>query len=275
MPATHPAAAKRLQSWSRGVFVSVWRGGPSGSEAFWWRPLVVAVAAIALAGACSTGRGTRHSVTVFAAASLTGAFKAMAKPFADSHDGLSLTFSFAGSQELVAQLEQGARADAVATADRQTMDRVPRRRTLSPFVFARNHLVIAVARGNPKGVRSLADLARSDLKVVLAATAVPAGRYARDALAKAHVDVKPVSLEDNVEGVATKVGLGEADAGVVYATDATADRNLEAVAIPDAANVEAEYVAAGLSANGLQFASFLRSSRGQAILRRFGFLPPT
>lgn len=238
------------------------------------RRLTALVAAMVVLAACSSGGATRRQVAVFAAASLTAAFNAMVKPFADSHDGLSLTFSFAGSQALVAQLQQGAKADLLATADRQTMDRAPRRKSLDPFVFARNRLVIAVARSNPKGIRSLGDLARADLKVVLAAPAVPAGQYALDSLAKAHVVVKPVSLEDNVEGVVTKVGLGEADAGVVYATDATADHNVDAVSIPDGDNVQAEYLATGLSANGLQFASFLRSTRAEAILRRFGFLPP-
>jgi molybdate transport system substrate-binding protein len=234
----------------------------------------LAVAAIALTGACSSGGGGRHQVTVFAASSLTDVFRAMQKPFAAEHDSYSLTFSFAGSQQLVAQLEQGAHADAIATADRVSMDGVPARGPhRPPVVFAENRLVIAVGRGNPNGVRTLADLARPGLRVVLAAPAVPAGRYAREALGKAHVTAHPVSLEDNV----TKVALGEADAGVVYATDATAARGIDAVQIPDAANVRAEYLASALPfgdqrAGGEDFVSFLLSTRGQSILRRFGFL---
>lgn len=241
----------------------------------------VAAVLIALTAACSGGGGTRRQVTVFAAASLTDAFKAMAKPFADAHDDYSLTFNFAGSQQLVAQLQQGAKADALATADRSTMASVPAKdRSSSPVVFARNRLVIAVSPGNPKHVETLADLARPDLKVVLAAPAVPAGKYARQALVEAGVIVKPVSFEDNVEAVVTKVGLGEADAGIVYATDATAGRNVAPVQIPDADNVIAEYLAAPLAtgnrlSGGQQFVAFLRSPSGQAILRRFGFLPKT
>jgi molybdate transport system substrate-binding protein len=240
---------------------------------------VVALAvAVLAAGACSGGGGGRHQVTVFAAASLTDVFKAMAKPFAAAHDNYSLTFSFAGSQQLVAQLQQGAKADALATADRATMDRVPARGPhRPPRVFAANRLVIAVRRGNPDGVRGLADLARSGLRVELAAPAVPAGRYAREALSKAHVSVNPVSLEDNVEGVVTKVALGEADAGIVYATDTAAGRGVEAVPIPDDHNVRAEYLVDALPfgdqrAGGQAFVDFLFSTQGQSLLQRFGFL---
>jgi molybdate transport system substrate-binding protein len=228
---------------------------------------------LVLATACSSGGGTRHKVTVFAAASLSDAFKAMANPFAAVHDNYALTFAFAGSQQLVSQLEQGAKADAVATADRPTMERVKQRHGPA-LVFAANRLVIAVRPGNPKGVRSLNDLGRPGLKVVLAAPAVPAGRYARDALTKAQVSVNPASLEDSVEGVATKVALGEADAGIVYATDATRDRGVDDVVIPDAENIRAEYLATALaSGGGQQFVDFVRSPTGQAILHRFGFLP--
>jgi len=244
------------------------------------RVTVAFAAAFVLAAACSNGGGTRRQVTVFAAASLSDAFKAMAKPFGKAHDNYSVSYNFAGSQQLVAQLQQGAKADAVATADQATMASVPAKdRIRAPVVFARNRLVIAVGHGDPKHVQTLADLARSDLKVVLAAPAVPAGKYARQALAKAGVKVNPVSLEDNVEAVVTKVGLGEADAGIAYVTDATAGRNVDAVQIPDVDNVIADYPAVALSAGsqrsgGQQFVDFLRSPSGQAILRRFGFLPP-
>lgn len=237
------------------------------------RLCALAVALGLFATACTSGGGKRHQLTVFAAASLSDAFRAMTKPFADTHGDYSVTFSFSGSQQLVAQLQQGAKADAVATADETTMSRVERRLT-TPFVFAANRLVIAVPRGNPRHIQTLADLARPDLKVVLAAPAVPAGRYARDVLAKARIDVHPVSLEDSVEGVVTKVGLGEADAGIVYATDATPGRDIDTFAIPDADNIRAVYPAAALTPGGRQFVAFLRSEKAQATLRRFGFLPP-
>lgn len=243
------------------------------------RRVAVLAAVLCLAAtACSSGEA-RRDVTVFAAASLTDAFRAMAKPFADAHDNYSVTFSFAGSQQLAAQIQQGAKTDALATADRPTMASVPKKDlTSTPVVFARNRLVIAVGHGNPKHIQTLADLARPDSKVVLAAPAVPAGKYAGQALANAGVKVKPASLEDNVEGVVTKVGLGEADAGIVYVTDATAARNVDAVQIPDAYNVVAEYPAVSLNtgnqrAGGQQFVDFLVSPSGQSILRRYGFLP--
>jgi molybdate transport system substrate-binding protein len=218
---------------------------------------------------------------VFAASSLTDVFKAMDKPFAASQGSYSLRFSFAGSQQLVAQLDQGARADAIATADRQSITRVKQLGPHRPaVVFAANRLVIAVRPGNPSGVRGLADLARRDLRVVLAAPAVPAGRYAAEALRLAHATVHPASLEESVEGVVTKVALGEADAGIVYATD-TRDpgRGVDAVPIADRENVRAEYLVTGLTsgnerAGGKEFVSFLLSRSAQDVLRRFGFLPP-
>jgi molybdate transport system substrate-binding protein len=207
---------------------------------------------------------------VFAAASLTNVFAAEAAAFAQ-RSGQRVTFSFAGSQALVAQVRQGAPADVVATADLPTMAKLPG--GSAARVFARNRLVIVTARGNPKHVSGLADLARSDLVVVLAARAVPAGHYAAEALASAGVTVHAKSLEDNVRGVLTKVQLGEADAGVVYASDAkSAGRDVTALPIPDAP--VASYPVLVLHASGQAFADFLLSAEGQAILARYDFLPP-
>jgi molybdate transport system substrate-binding protein len=189
-------------------------------------------------GSSSTGSRPRP-VTVFAAASLT-------EPFQDARarlPGLDITYSFAGSGALVAQIQQGAPADVIATADLATM------RTLrdaglveTPVAFARNRLEILVAPGNPHHIGGLDDLAASDLKVVLADGAVPAGRYAAQALAKAGVSVQPVSKELDVKGAVAKVTSGEADATIVYVTDvAAAGGRGEGVEIPDEQNVTAEY----------------------------------
>ncbi|MCU1450890.1 MAG: modA [Acidimicrobiales bacterium] len=242
---------------------------------------VVVGALLCLAASGCAGRADRRSpVTVFAASSLSDAFDAMAKPFADSQDRYSVRFSFAGSQQLASQVQQGAPVDVLATADRPSMQSVQRATARPPAVFAGNRLVIAVRAGNPKAVSGLADLARSDIRVVLAAPQVPAGRYARQALAMAGVAVSPVSLEDNVGGVVTKVGLGEADAGIVYVTDVRGrGKDVQAVAIPEGQNVSAEYLIAPLRAahqraGASAFVSFVQSSEGQAVLRRLGFLPP-
>ena len=242
--------------------------------------LVVASGALLALTACAGSSGTPATVersatspgkvTVFAASSLTNAFAAVAAAFTQQM-GTQTTFSFAGSQELVAQVQQGAPADVVATADLPTMHKLPG--GAKARVFARNRLVIVTAPGNPRHITTLADLARADVVVVLAAPSVPAGRYADSALASAHVTAHPKSLEDNVRSVLTKVQLGEADAGIVYATDAkSAGRGVTTVAIPDAP--VASYAVLALHPSGLAFVDFLLSTQGQAILARFGFLPP-
>jgi molybdate transport system substrate-binding protein len=209
-------------------------------------------------------------LTIFAASSLTNAFSAVAAAFAQK-TGDQTTFSFAGSQELVAQLRQGAPADVVATADLPTMLKVPHGSDAK--VFARNRLVIVTAHGNPKGITGIADLARSDLVVVLAGPRVPAGKYAAQALSAAHVTAHPKSLEDNVRSVLTKVQLGEADVGIVYASDAlSAAKNVTTIRIPDAPI--ASYPVLAVHPQGQAFVDFLLSPQAQAVLARYGFLPP-
>jgi molybdate transport system substrate-binding protein len=216
---------------------------------------------------------------VFAAASLTAAFGKLGQEFTAANGGTRVTFNFAGSQALATQIRQGAPADVFASADATTMDKVADL-VGTPRSFASNLLEMVVAKGNPKGVRSLADLARKDLKVVLAAPEVPAGRYARQALDARHVTVRPVSLEENVKAVVAKVALGEADAGIVYVTDlAAAGPEVEGVGIPREQNVPATYPIAVVKASRRQqraeaFVALVRSDRGQRVLERYGFLPP-
>jgi molybdate transport system substrate-binding protein len=231
------------------------------------------VAAALLAAACSpAGGSSENGVTVFAASSLQDVFGEEAAAFG----GGPVTFSFAGSQQLAAQVGAGAPADVLATADEDSVRaaRAPAR------VFARNLLQVAVRPGNPKRVRGLADLGRRDLVVVLAAPRVPAGRYAAKALARAHVTVRPASLEDSVRGALTKVELGEADAALVYVTDVRAARpRVTGVDVPAAQNEPAAYYAAPVRDcahpdAARQFVAFLLSARGQAVLRDAGFQPP-
>ena len=240
--------------------------------------LVVALLLAACGGGDrSAGGGTE--VRVFAAASLEAAFTRLQDDFTRSHPGVRVSLSFAGSQALATQIRQGAPADVFASADQSNMGKV-RDLVDSPQVFAGNLLQIVVGKGNPKGVKGLADLGRSDLKVVLAAPEVPAGRYAEQALGAQHVRVRPVSLEDGVKAVVTKVSLGEADAGIAYVTDVTAggDR-VDGVEIPRRQNVPAAYPIATVrsSRHALQaraFVDLVRSPEGQRVLRSFGFAPP-
>jgi len=246
---------------------------------------VLAAAALVLAacgGGDDSGGGSGGQspgeIKVFAAASLTAAFNELS-PRYTAAEGTKVTFNFAGSQALATQIQQSAPADVFASADLANMDKV-KDLVGTPQNFASNLLQIVVEKGNPKGVKGLDDLANPDLKVVLAAPDVPAGRYAQQALEKADVTVKPVSQEDNVKAVVTKVALGEADAGIVYVTDVTAGGDkVEGVAIPQGLNVVATYPIATVKASKAQdkaqaFMDLVRSDQGQQVLKKYGFLPP-
>jgi molybdate transport system substrate-binding protein len=227
----------------------------------------------------SGGSGGRTTITVLAAASLTDVFKAERAAYEKAHAGITIKFSFAGSQDLAAQVSQGAPADALVTADTKTMDGV-KKDTGSPTVIAKNRLTIATAPGNPKKIHGLSDLANPGLKVVLAAKQVPVGNYGDKVLAAQHVNVKPVSEEASVRAVLTKVELGEADAGIVYVTDAqSAKGKVGTVTIPDAQNAIASYPAATLNgsqhaAAAADFVKWLSSPQAQSILRSAGFQQP-
>lgn len=239
--------------------------------------LALAVASLLGSAACGGSSGDdATTLHVLAAASLSEAFTEIGADFEQDHPGVKVVFDFAGSQDLVAQIGQGAPADVLATADTSTMERVSGD-TTTPQVFATNELAVAVAPENPLGVTGLASLADPDLKVVLAAPEVPAGRYSADVLARAGVTVKPVSLEENVKGVVAKVALGEADAGIVYVSDVrAAGGEVGGVTIPSDQNVTATYPIATLKEAGStfmadQFVKYVLSDAGQQTLRRFGF----
>jgi molybdate transport system substrate-binding protein len=240
------------------------------------------MAALVLAALVLTGCGSSstpasraapsRTLTVFAASSLTAALTAAGMSFESAHSGVHVRFSFAGSQALVAQLKQGAPADVLATADTASMAAAG---LSGARVFARNRLAIITSPDNPKHVSTLADLARKDLRVVLAGPTVPVGRAANKALAAAHVAVKPVSLEQDVKGVVTKVRLGEADAGIAYVTDVKAAKgDVAGIDLPEISN---SYPVAVVKAGGdaIAFADFLLSPDGQALLASYGFLPPS
>ena len=214
-------------------------------------------------------------MTVFAAASLQPAFDKIA---AQIH--VDATFNYAGTQTLTAQLTQGAEADVFASADKTQMKTLLDAGLIAgaPEVFAHNRLEIAVAKGNPKGIHSLADLARPGLVVVLADPSVPAGKYAQQALAKGNVTVHPASLEPQVTAVLSKVALGEADAGIVYVSDVITSQKVQGVPIPDSQNVVADYPIAALknaqhNSTADAFIAFVLAPDGQSILKAAGFEP--
>ncbi|HYL08936.1 MAG TPA: molybdate ABC transporter substrate-binding protein [Candidatus Udaeobacter sp.] len=220
-----------------------------------------------------TSCGVAPKLTIFAAASLQPPFDKVAR-----QTGVDATFNYAGTQTLTAQLTQGAQADVFASADTAHMKTVQDAGLLdgTSQIFAHNRLEIAVAKGNPKHIQSLADLARSGLVVVLADPSVPAGKYAEQALAKAGVKVSPASLELQVTAVLNKVALGEADAGIVYVSDVVTSGKVDGVPIPDNQNVIADYPVAVLA--GAQdkpaaraFIGFLLTPKGQTILEQAGF----
>ena len=240
----------------------------------------VALTALLILSACGgsgTGQGSsppRQKLTVFAAASLQPPFDAIARKL----DSLSITFDYAGTQTLTSELEQGAQADVFASADMAHMRMLQNAGLISGKMklFAHNRLEIAVEKGNPKGIHTLADLTRPGIVVVLADPSVPAGKYAQQALTKAGVVVHPKSLEPQVTGVLSKVALGEADAGIVYVSDIVTSGQIDGVAIPDAQNVIADYPigtvkgAEDATAAGI-FIAYVLSPPGQAILVQDGF----
>lgn len=221
-------------------------------------------------GAADDGRPT---VTVFAAASLTEVLEAVA----DAYDAAELELSFAGSQSLVAQVQQGAPADVVVTADESSARALGGQLDGEPVVVARNALAVVTERGNPLGLTTLADLARPGVGVVLGAPEVPVGRAARTALERAGVQVRPLSEEPDVKAVLGKVRLGEADAGVVYATDlAAAAGDVDGFVLDGVANAYLAGVVAGSAepTAARDLVAWLRGDDGQALLARSGFLPP-
>ena len=237
---------------------------------------VVAAALVVALALTGCGGGEERSITVLAAASLTEAFTELGQAF-ESSRGVHVDLSFGGSSVLVDQVNQGADADVLATADEATMARAAG--VGGATVFARNRLSIVVERGNPKGIAGLADLDRDDVVVVLCAPTVPCGKLALRALLGASVTPATVSLEENVKGVLSKVALGEADAGIVYVTDVRAAGDAVEGIDVDAPDVEAVYPMAVVRGSddadaARAWIDFVAGPAGQRVLRRYGFLAP-
>src|SRR6202040_669586 len=197
----------------------------------------------------STTASAGGKIIVFAAASLKKSFTGIGEQFKTDNPGSSVEFSFAGSSDLVTQLTQGAPADVFASADTKNMDKAAQGGLLAgdPVNFASNTLTIAVAPGNPKKIASFKDLTQQGLNVVACAPQVPCGSATQKVEQATGVTLNPVSEESSVTDVLNKVTTGEADAGIVYVTDAIgAGDKVAAVAFPEAAGAVNTYPIAAL-----------------------------
>jgi molybdate transport system substrate-binding protein len=247
---------------------------------------LVALAALALLIAtvqpASAQQKPSGEITVFAAASLTESFDAMAKQFQRKYPNVDVRFNYDASSNLATQINQGAPADVFASADEDNLQKAIDAGTVTPppVVFAKNRLEIAVEKGTPKMIKGLADLGKSGLVVVLCADQVPCGKYAAESLGKAGVSVSPASKEENAKATLSKVSIGEADASIVYVTDVKASKGTTSgVKIADKVNVIATYpmgvVKDSQSTEAAKaWVQFVTSKDGQKALRKFGFLPP-
>lgn len=232
---------------------------------------------------CAPSDPGRTRVLVFAASSLREAFEDIQARFEAEHPDVAVDLHFAGTSRLVFQLEQGAPADVFASADAPNMVRATAlgRVRGEPHDFARNELAVVTAAGNARGVAGLADFARTDLRLALCGPEVPAGRYAREALARAGVSARPGSDEPHVRAVVAKVVLGEVDAGIVYRTDvAAAGAEVHGVDVPAEHQVAATYSIAALHGGRAEasaaraFVDFVLDDAGRAALGARGFLLP-
>jgi len=258
---------------------------------------VVPTAAAATTAVATTAAATTTptTLTVLAAASLTEPFQDIGKSFEAAHPGVTVEFSFAGSQDLAQQLSQGADADVFASASTSYMDAAVKDNRVSQDAvktFAMNKLVVIYPNDNPAKITSLTDLAKPGIKLDLASADVPVGKYAITFLDNASKDAtygstykddvlkNVVSYEDNVKAVLTKVSLGEADAGIVYISDVSADyaTKVQKLYIPDSLNSIASYPIAPISDSknatlAQAFVDAVLATDGQNVLNQYGFFP--
>ena len=236
-------------------------------------------------GGSANGGGTT-SLTVFAAASLTGAFTQIGKDFEAADAGTKVVFDFGSSGDLEPQIESEGTADVFASASETYMDTLAKNVGVSGRAdFVQNQLVIITPPDNPAHVRSITDLAKPGVQVVLAATGVPVGDYARQALDTAGIQqavlANVVSNEEDDASLVAKITSGEADAAIVYLSDVTSQvaPQVHAVQVPAKDNVVATYPIAVVkgsahASSAQSFVDYVTGSAGQATLATYGFLPP-
>ncbi len=213
----------------------------------------------------------KDQITVLAAASLTESFTTLAKEYERAHPGVRVRLVFGASSSLARQVKSGSPGEVIATASAASLSGV--RGVGPPATFARNRLAIAVPRSNPGKIRSLADLGRPGLRIAVCAPQVPCGEVARRGIDAAGVAVRPDTFESDVKAVLAKVTLGEVDAGLVYRTDIRAAGSaVTGIDINPPATTTYSIVA--IRASGSDFAAFVGSPRGLAVLTAAGFDPP-
>ncbi len=254
-----------------------------------WYAAVAATLVLATAAACGgdddSGGGDEAestTITVFAASSLTSAFEQIADEFQAENEGVKVEFNFAGSSDLVAQIQQGAPADVFASADEANMAKVTAEDLTGadPVLFASNTLEIAVPPDNPAGIESFQDLAEPGLNLVVCAPDVPCGSAAQAAAEAAGVELEPVSEEQSVTDVLAKVTSGEADAGLVYVTDViAAGDDVLGIEFPESSAAENLYPIATLADSenadlAQEFVDMVTGNTGSQILEQAGFDKP-
>lgn len=250
-----------------------------------WIGSAAVLLTVALAAGCgsddSSDGGDTTTLRVFAAASLTSTFGELGKRFEASHDGVDVQLNFGGSSDLVTQLQDGAPADVFASADTANMDKATSADVVGdPVPFATNTLEIAVPPGNPADITGLDDLTKSGLNLVICAPEVPCGAAAQQVADNAGITFTPVSEEQSVTDVLTKVSSGEADAGLVYVTDvAAAGDSVEGITFPESSTVVNTYPIATVSGSdhadlAQEFVELVTGADGQQVLADAGFGAP-
>jgi molybdate transport system substrate-binding protein len=254
--------------------------------------IAAGLAAVTAAGCSSSGSGSpgssaspasasKGTITVFAAASLTGAFTQIGKQFQAAHPGDTVKFSFGPSSGLATQITSGAPADVFASAAPANVQQVVSAGDAShPQDFAKNKMEVAVPPSNPASVSSVKDLAKKSVKVALCQPQVPCGAVAAQVFKNAGIKVKPVTLQPDVKSVLSQVELGNVDAGMVYVTDVmAAGTKVKGVPIPASENASTLYPIATISSSkhkseAQAFVAYVLSPAGQKVLTAAGFEKP-
>ena len=252
---------------------------------------IAALGAVAIADCSSSGGGSSSSgsasssstgsITVLAAASLTGSFTQLGKQFEAAHKGDTVKFSFGPSSGLAEQITSGAPADVFASAAPANMQQVVRAGDASsPKDFAKNTAEVAVPPDNPGKVKSVNDLAKKSVKVALCQPQVPCGVVASEVFKNLGIKVKPVTLQPDVKSVLTQVETGNVDAGMVYVTDVqAAGSKVKGVTVPAGDNASTLYPIATINSSkhksvAQSFVSYVLSPAGQQVLAAAGFQKP-